>query len=45
MLLVLGVITLFRLPLDKTALFFGILQLLAVTLLRVLLGLILPFAG
>jgi hypothetical protein len=44
MLMVLGGFTLSRLPLDKAGLFFGVLQLLAVTLLYVLVGLVLPLA-
>lgn len=43
--LVLGVFKLCRLPLNETQLFFGILLVLAVALLGVLLGLVLPLAA
>lgn len=43
--LVLGFLKLFRLSLSETELFFGILLVLAVTLLGVLIGLVLPIAA
>ena len=43
--LVLGFLKLFRLPLSETELFFGILLVLAVALLGVLIGLVLPIAA
>ena len=43
--LVLGMLKLCRLPLNETELFFGVLLVLAVSLLGVLIGLVLPIAA
>jgi hypothetical protein len=43
--LVLGFFKLFRLPLNETELFFGVLLVLSVTLMGILIGLVLPLAA